>query len=849
MNKKICLIIGLLLGMSVFFTGCKADDKEIHKEPLDLKPIRYEKTLNAQKRGGNVDLILPSAAECVTGRELTAYVSLDIDVENYNYYVVDWGDGTWSYNGPYQYGNGYHPLGEVRHTYKRAGKYEVKAAAVNLAAGRLFGWTEAKSIAVSGEDYEGEMIACVEPVASSGLGSKENIADNDNSTVWMSDEASSAVSEEYIGYLFDGYYTLDSIEIKTPSSQKIFPANIAIEYTTDGGKTWYSLPRYYYVMPTANGRYSIIMNFPNPKGATLALPLDGIAANGIRISSKMFPLNAGGKRVFSISEMRVYGSPELIFYTSKEGSYNADLSNMWTIYGTARTEPIVQGSLRGSSPNVRPFRSGTTMIASVEWFQWDSDQLVWSGYDEAINILVNAMINARCGGDGWYYDAASDCYKVDEAEYTAASDEGYVWATDSAPRHFEGSSIEQNHYTTNSSLIIGARNYLLTGNGTKGFLSSANAQGQVMLDKLRMAAGYLLNNLNGRSGLLTIYDPRNAATVDSVSSNYWDSLPMFGYISSYENILFYRAMQCMADIENFVGNGQKANEYLAYADRIKEKFNETFWDQKKGRYITSINIDGEKLDFGVTFTNFMACYFGLADAAQMRSIYAWVDGERNIEGDTSTGKDIYNFIVSARSNTVAIESKGPAPENADKYKGKYYWGYQGTDNDVTPGKWGEYGNQMQNGGSIFYISHYDVGGRVRMDADNAAERFNTIIEEFHKDELRRDPDSEFSVGAGGGFLLSINGEFPESGLVPLTFLKDFVGISAEVRGLRIAPHLPSDMTYAGVGTYRYNNRVYNIRADKSAVKPSVEEKGGKWYVTVPADGVYYLTADNTVVKA
>lgn len=133
------------------------------------------------------------------------------------------------------------------------------------------------------------------------------------------------------------------------------------------------------------------------------------------------------------------------------------------------------------------------------------------------------------------------------------------------------------------------------------------------------------------------------------------------------------------------------------------------------------------------------------------------------------------------------------PKMRINIKGKYYWGYQGTDNDVTPGKWGEYGNQMQNGGSIFYISHYDVGGRVRMDADNAAERFNTIIEEFHKDELRRDPDSEFSVGAGGGFLLSINGEFPESGLVPLTFLKDFVGISAEVRGLRIAA--PSALRY------------------------------------------------------
>ena len=857
MKGKIAIFLCSLLAACTVLTACGGTNEEKPPEEINLKPIAYESSINEQKRGGNVDLILPSKSEWRTGNELTAYVSLGREIDNYNYYLVDWGDGTWSYNGPYQYGNGYTPLGEVRHTYKRAGVYSVKAAAVNLAAGTLYGWTDAKEIAISGDAYEGSMIKSVRPIASSQAEgySADKIADNDNATYWKNKEAQSAVTEEYVGYLFDDYYTLHSIEIKTPGDMKTFPSNIAIEYTTDGGETWYSLPRYYYVMPTANGKYSIVMGFPNPAGATLVLPLDGIAANGIRISSKLFSPR-GGRREFGVSELRVYGDRELIFYTSEEGSYNADLSNMWTIFGTARTEPIVQGSLRGSAPNVRPFRSGTTMIASTEWFMWDSDQLVWSGYDEAINILVNAMKNSRYGGDGWYYDAATDSYVVDETEYRGDSasgleenyrDDGYIWATDSDPRHFEHSDLlRQNHYTTNSSLIIGARNYLLTANGTAGFLSSENAQGQVMLEKLRKAADYLLNALNGRSGLLTIYDPRNAGTVDSVSSNYWDSLPAFGYQSSYENILFYRAMQCMADIENFVGNTEKANEYLAYTRLIKQKFNETFWDEEKGRYITSINVDGDRLDFGYTFTNFMATYYGLADEARLKSIYDWVDGNRIIETDTSKGEDIYNFTVSARSNTVAIES---VYVNDSRYENHYYWAYEGTDNDVTSGKWGEYGNQMQNGGSIFYISHYDVGGRVRMDPDNAAERFRTILEEFHKDELRRDPDSAFSVDAGGGFLLSICGEFPESGLVPLTFLKDFVGISAEVQGLRIDASLPSDMDYAGVGTYHYNNKIYNIRASRKVSSPTIELKNGKYYVVVPADKAYYITLSNEVVAA
>ena len=54
-----------------------------------------------------------------------------------------------------------------------------------------------------------------------------------------------------------------------------------------------------------------------------------------------------------------------------------------------------------------------------------------------------------------------------------------------------------------------------------------------MLDKLRKAMEYMLINLNGESGLMTIYDPRNDGTVRGVSSNYWDSLNFFGYNSAY----------------------------------------------------------------------------------------------------------------------------------------------------------------------------------------------------------------------------------------------------------------------------------------------------------------------------
>lgn len=844
MKKCIAVFLSAIAALS--FVGCKGNngDSSLNSDSSNgnggtvtaMKEIEYEKTKNKQRTGSNVNLVIPPASTAVTGANLTAYVTPDIVMDNYNYYVVDWGDGTWSYNGPYVYNDAYKVMGEVYHTYKKAGEYQIKACAVNMETGKLYGWTEAQTLKVSGADYVGEMVENVTPIGSTTGGSEygyANIADSNNKTRWQSAVSDSISSNDYVGYLFDGYYTLDTLEIKFPSDANIFPSNITIEYTTDGGATWYMLPHYYYVLPNSEGIYTCIMNFPNPMGATLSLPLDKITANGIRIRSLMYPLSASGVKYFSVEEMRVYGKKGTLLYTSYDGYYNADLSNMWTIFGIAKTEPRMYNSLRGGATNVEPFRSGQTMTASIEWTAWNGAQLNWSGYTDAINIHVNSLKNAVYGGDGWYYDETTEKYTVDTSEYKDNSrNDGFIWATESSPQHLG----EQNHYTNNSMLIIASRDYLLTGNGTEGFLSSVNGKGQVMLDKLRKAMEYMLVNLNGESGLMTIYDPRNDGTVRGVSSNYWDSLNFFGYNSAYENVLFYQAVLAMADIENYLGNAIDAEYYTSLAWKIKSTFNDYFWDAEKGRYITSVNVKGDVLDFGVTFVNFMAVSAGLASTEQATSIYDWVDGKRIIETDNSKGADIYNFKVSARSNTVAVETV--------EEDGLHYWWYNGHSfNDVLPGHWGEYGLQMQNGGTIFYTSHYDVSGRTFVSGDNAISRFNTIMDEFHVDSLRRDPRTSFGV-----YQVSINGEFPESGLVPLTFVTDIVGITPDVKGLKIDSCLPSDMTYAGVAEYNYGNRKYHIEVNKNLTSPEVSFDGEKYTVKLPAGKTYYITLQNKLIE-
>ena len=791
-----------------------------------MKQIVYELTKNSQAVADDVKITLPSDV-CSTGEGVTAQVTLGTFVEDYNYYVVDWGDGMWSYNGPYVYRQGRTTPGFVYHTYRKAGEYQVRACAVNLKDGKRYGWSDAQTLKVSGEDYEGEMITGVTPFASSFADNRrraKNILDGSSDTRWQSAPCPTADADDYVGLMLDGYYTLDTLEIKFPAEVDAFPSNITIEYTTDKCQTWYMLPHYYYVLPNSKRYYDCVMNFPNPKGATLSLKLDGIAANGIRIRALTYLSEEIVDRILSVEEMRVYGKKGTFLYTSYDGYYSADLSNMWAIFGTAKTEPDRVGE---------EFRSGVTQMGSVEWLAWDGIQLNWTGYTPALDKHLAFLKSAVYGGDGWYYDEAEGKYVVDESEYeNNPRNDGFIWAVSGAPKHLGA----QNHYVNNSSLIIAVRDYLLTGNNTDDLLTSVNYKGQVMLDKLRKAMEYMLVDLNGQSGLMTIYDPRNDGTVHGLASNYWDSLNCYGYNSAYENVFFYQSVLAMADIEEYVGNMAEAERYREIAKKVKKVFNDYFWDEKKGRYITSVNVKGDVIDFGITHISFMAVAAGLASDEQAKAIYDWVDGRRIIEGDDSVGEDIYEFKVAARSNTYGIEHI--------EEDGIHYWWYNGHSfNDVIPGHWGLFGQQMQNGGTIFYISYYDVAGRTQLSGDLAIERFNVIMDEFHIDALRRDPRTQW-----GYYLVSINGEFPESGLVPAAFVTDIIGITPEVKGLKIEACLPSDMTYAGIKEYHFANRAYHIEVNKDLAKAEMTLEGDVYAVKVPADKTYYITLDNKLIE-
>ncbi|HEY0828273.1 MAG TPA: hypothetical protein VGE40_09275, partial [Bacilli bacterium] len=375
---------------------------------------------------------------------------------------------------------------------------------------------------------------------------------------------------------------------------------------------------------------------------------------------------------------------------------------------------------------------------------------------------------------------------------------GYVWSWYNNPR-WDPSGHNSLHLTNNIN-YINAVYKIIAWENSIDFLNQVDgdttatgdvSSGMTVGQKVDAAMNYILNSLNGSNGLMIIYHSENTGRAGAEPSNYWDQLP-FGYKSAYENIYYYQSLLAMSGIESMRGNTSNATYYANLAATAKTNYDSTFWDSTKKRYISTQDIDGVRWDFGHTFVSLEALGNGLGTSTKAADIFDWLDGNRTISGDTSTGADIYKFGFAPRISTVALENNNP----------KWYNGGTNSSNFGTFGEW------LENGGADFFISFYDIMARAKYKgANNAKARFDDIMKEFAIDEIRRDP-----VGAGTGqaFKHGVIGEYPESGLVPAAFLYAFMGVDATKDGLMIYPNLPTDMPYAGVKDLEYGGVLYNM---------------------------------------
>lgn len=440
-----------------------------------------------------------------------------------------------------------------------------------------------------------------------------------------------------------------------------------------------------------------------------------------------------------------------------------------------------------------------------DWKDWHTLQLAWTANQQA-ELQHGQFFNTKMDPNGYVYSWGGDP----------------GWPFPYEDRDGDGKNdLDSRHFTTNPCYIIGAwREYCWRPD--PDYLAK-------LMPRVRSAMEFLLKECSGAAGIMKIRAQGHEGRDGCFGSSYWDISP-FGWKDAFTNAHYYPSLEAMAQLEEAVRRDPAVAEKLKstiptahtpdYYRRLKEvvrkSYNDTFWLADKGRYSGCVDIDGVTHDYGFTYVNLPAMAYGLADADQVKRIYDWMEN-----GITSSGKaDTYSrWIFAPRACTIHIprrsEPQTPVPS---------WWcrDWGGTD----------YDDQCQDGGAILYTSYHDIVARAKfLGADNAWARFTTILDRYAEPDhlsggspLYRGETTQGGPGGSAGGV-GVEGEFPESGLVPVSFLYAFLGIDADINGLKIKPNLPKALRFGGVKDIQYKGLMYDIRVTNDAVQLTCTTKG------------------------
>ncbi|AKJ64201.1 helix-hairpin-helix domain-containing protein [Kiritimatiella glycovorans] len=682
------------------------------------------------------------------------------------YYIVDDGEGRWL---PSAQGVSMFALG-FEHGYTTPGEKARRYRTLSL-SGHDSGWIEAPVTVTGTVTRAGNPLKADYRLSPDGTpaGSGEDFY------LPLRD----AYDKAWIEAGLDRHYALDRVEL-TADAEGRFPRDFDLEITVDGGEHWNVVPK------------ARFLHFPNPGDATVVVRLNGVVADGVRLVTFHRDPEADGSYALALGAMRVIGDREFRFaadgLTERE---QACWNNLWLIFGEAANE--IHDYHNPVWPTDRPYSGGMLAIFSSEWALWNAMKMAW--------------IDSK-----WMPDW------IDTIRRYPITDRGYIYLTPTEDRHLGHSR----HYAGTAIYVSAVSHYYLMTRDRASLEEKSGVDGLSILEKADRGMGLFLDELGGRSGLVTIDDPELQGLPESRSANYWDGWP-FGYQSAYLNAHVYDALIRYADLlEALGGEGRRAKMMRTAAARMKRRFNQTFWNEAKGRYIGWIDARGERIDYGFTFLNLKAVDFGLAPPERAGRIMAWINGDREIADDTSIGRDIYHWNIAPRSTTLSAESTG------DK-RFKLFHGQAVELGDFNHASWEI---NAQNGGMILFTSYYDLHARLRvLGFDNAMERMRAILNEAARTELRWMPITPFGVGTPVGAVR----EFPESGLVPFFFIDGVMGIRPIPEGLSIHPRFPESWGEVTVRDFHFAGRTFDITASHKIAERTIEPCGGQGLcVRVPA---------------
>ncbi len=312
----------------------------------------------------------------------------------------------------------------------------------------------------------------------------------------------------------------------------------------------------------------------------------------------------------------------------------------------------------------------------------------------------------------------------------------------------------------------------------------------------------------GRSGIH--WTPDGKKTVipgEGIGSNYWDLLP-FGGEEALATIYYYDTLLDLADLEEeikehpqwCIATGAEAfdpDDLRTHASEVKKYSGNRFWNQETGRFGT-VDLEGVLHDYGFAFLNNEAVYYDFATPEQAQSIRSWLSGRRIVDGDTSTGADIYHWRFGPRSTTK---------RNIEYY----FWGWSRPESIP-------WGGQVQDGGAVLGFSYHDLMARLITDGpDDAWQRLKEILVWFDETQAAggyrayySDPSRGTMQGGNVAGGLGLDKEFFESVMVPQVMLYGFLGFRPTADGFKIEPKIPKDWPEISVTHIHLHKSVLDI---------------------------------------
>lgn len=385
-------------------------------------------------------------------------------------------------------------------------------------------------------------------------------------------------------------------------------------------------------------------------------------------------------------------------------------------------------------------------------------------------------------------------------------------------------SVDSRHNINNSVYLQGCDDYL-NWTGDVAFLRSN-------ITRMRRALRYTMKEFStrehkcivtpwvghdGQSGIG--FGPDGKRTFRpgvGVGNNYWDLLP-FGGKDALATIYYYDAVRRLAGIEQQIVDHPEwripdeegrfdPGDLRAHAKAVKDHAGKLFWNDKTGRFVAAIDSTGKGWDYGFTFVNCEAVYYGFATREQARSIVDWLSRKRRVEGDTSRGTDIYRWRFGPRSTTR---------RNVEWYSS--VWRRP----ESIP-----WGGQVQDGGAVLGFSYYDLMSRIAVNGpDDAWQRLREIVAWF--DEVRsaggyrayyQTPGRGTLQGGGKAGGLGMDHEFFESALVPQVMLYGFLGVRPRMDGVAVTPRLPTDWPKLTVTQIALHDQTFSITATPKSIR-------------------------------